>query len=142
MSQTTNELRADVVKLLCDLQEQWLANASGMPSSRRIKTVDDSVPGQQARGPDDYDNEGFALRRCASDLGRLITQIEKAVRHEQAQGGMAVDGCAQRHHGYLFTSQEVDAAMSLLRRERSEIVTESLDEMELCLRTHCDDEVQ
>lgn len=74
-----------LIESLHRLAEQWRANMGSKPSSRRIETYNKEF----GRGEDDFDNEAFGVRRCATELERMLERHERLAAKDAAQQGSA-----------------------------------------------------
>lgn len=72
-----------LIESLHRLAEQWRASMGSKPSSRRIETYNKEF----GRGEDDFDNEAFGVRRCATELERMLESHERLAAKDAAQKG-------------------------------------------------------
>ena len=72
---------ARVADELSHMRDSWVVPTAGKPSSRRIATVNEAGT---MRAEDDFDNEVWARRKCASDLDKIIFRLDSARTKEAA----------------------------------------------------------
>jgi hypothetical protein len=107
---------------------------------RRLAAIEQNI-----RAGGGYDELIESLRDHAADYAELegagssvVAALSLAASALLANTKPAA-GSGEAVDGYLYTSEEVSEAMALLRRHRSAIVMEAIDEMERCLRNNADD---
>lgn len=71
---------ARIADELVQMRDSWVVPTAGKPSSRRIATINEAGT---MRAEDDFDNEVWARRKCATDLDKIIHRIDAARTKEQ-----------------------------------------------------------
>lgn len=66
---------------LVQMRDSWVVPTAGKPSSRRIATINEAGT---MRAEDDFDNEVWARRKCATDLDKIIHSLDAARTKEAA----------------------------------------------------------